>query len=677
MTESTKSSWLMRVGVPVALILALGLGIWIGGAGGGPEGPAGEKARPEKPTPWTCSMHPQIRMPEKGKCPICHMDLIPVEDGSAQAEDGPRDLSMSEQAKRLARVATAPVERLPVQHQLRLFGQVDYDETRVTTIASWVNGRIDRLYVDYTGVAVKRGDHLVKLYSPELLTTQRELIAAARSAGRYQAGDKGPAARASRGLLQAARERLRLWGLNRVQIDRIVERKKASEQITIYAPQAGVVIEKNGQEGMYVKTGTRLYTIADLSRVWVQLEAYESDLNWLRYGQEALISVDSLPGETFTGRVSFLDPYVDPKKRTARVRVILDNRDGRLRPGAFVRGTIAAGIAETGKLLAPDLSGKWISPMHPEVIRDKPGRCPVCGMALVRAESLGLAGAASSGQAPLSVPASAPLITGKRALVYVELPDRAQPTYQMREIKLGPRAGDRYVVLEGLAEGEAVVIEGNFKLDSAMQILAKPSMMSPEGGAPPPGHHHGHADPEHAEPGKTPESAKPSKPEAPDRLAAPADFLTALAAFAEAYLKVQTALAKDDPAATVAAAAGLPASLSDLDMSQLAGHAHHRFMALQKNIQQAIESLRKASDLTAQRQAFQPLSNGLRAALREFGYPADRTYYQVHCPMAFDNRGAWWIQADDAVANPYFGESMLRCADVTEKIPPVGPEPPK
>ena len=664
----------MRVGVPFALILALGLGIWIGGAGGGSEDPSQKKVSPEKPSTWTCSMHPQIRMPKKGKCPICHMDLIPVEQGGDQAETGPRDLSMSEQAKRLARLNTAPAVRQPVKRQLRLFGKVDYDETQVTTIASWVNGRIDRLYVDYTGVSVKRGDHLVKLYSPELLTTQRELILAARSAGRYPAADTGPAARASRGLLQAASERLRLWGLNRAQIDRIVKRGTASEQVTIYAPQAGVVIEKNGQEGMYVKTGTRLYTIADLSTVWIQLEAYETDLNWLRYGQQAIISIDSLPGETFTGHVSFLDPYVDPKRRTARVRVILDNQDGRLRPGAFVRGTIEAGIDQAGRLLAPNLAGKWISPMHPEVISDKPGRCPVCGMALVRAESLGLSAATTAGQAPLSVPVSAPLITGKRAVVYVELADRSQPTYQMREVKLGPRAGDRYVVLEGLAEGEAVVIEGNFKLDSAMQLLGKPSMMSPEGGAPPAAHH-GHGAASQAE--DPAEPAAPDEPAAPERLAAPAEFLTALAAFADGYVKVQTALANDDPAATSQAVADLTASLSSLDMSQLEGHAHHRFMTLQKEIQQAIENLKQSSELTAQRQAFQALSNALRSALREFGYPVKKVYYQVHCPMAFDNRGAWWIQADEAVANPYFGESMLRCADVTEKIPPVVLEPPK
>jgi len=162
-----------------------------------------------------------------------------------------------------------------------------------------------------------------------------------------------------------------------------------------------------------------------------------------------------------------------------------------LKPEMFARAIVRSGLATGGKVMAPEMAGKWICPMHPSVVKDQAGSCDICGMDLVTTESLGYVKADTPEQAPLVIPASAPLITGARAVVYVRLPDKKKPTFQGREIVLGPRAGDYYIVQSGLAEGEIIVTSGNFKIDSALQIQAKPSMMNPEGGVAPMGHQHG------------------------------------------------------------------------------------------------------------------------------------------------------------------------------------------
>jgi Cu(I)/Ag(I) efflux system membrane fusion protein len=435
-------------------------------------------------------MHPQIRMSGPGQCPICGMDLIPADTGDEEAV-GERELKLSPAAVKLAEIQTSPVERKYVSVEIRMVGKVDYDETRLAYITAWVPGRLDRLYVDYTGISVRKGDHLVYLYSPELLTAQEELLQAVRAVSELSRSERAILRGTALETLKASREKLRLWGLTGKQIAEIEKKGKASDYITIYAPTGGVVIHKNVEEGMYVKTGTRLYTIADLSHLWIKLDAYESDLMWLRYGQEVYIETEAYP--VFKGTIAFIDPVLNTKTRTVKVRVNVPNIDGRLKPEMFVRTTIRARVAESGKVMDAALAGKWICPMHPGVIKDSAGSCDICGMPLARTETLGYAPVDSEAEAlaPLVIPASAPLITGKRAIVYVAHPQK-EGIFEGREILLGPRAGDYYLVNEGLEPGERVVVNGNFKIDSALQILAKPSMMNPEGGAPPPGHaHHG------------------------------------------------------------------------------------------------------------------------------------------------------------------------------------------
>jgi len=226
--------------------------------------------------------------------------------------------------------------------------------------------------------------------------------------------------------------------------------------------------------------------MADLSKLWVKLDAYESDLVWIRYGQEVEIITEAYPGEVFKGRIIFIDPILNDKTRTVKLRVNVDNSHGRLKPQMFVRAIVKSNIAEGGRVMAPEMAGKWICPMHPDIVKDARGPCDICGMDLVTTESLGYVKADAGTQAPLVIPASAPLITGRRAIVYVRVPNAEKPTYEGKEIALGPRASDYYIVESGLTEGETIVTKGSFKIDSALQIQAKPSMMNPEGERQPP-----------------------------------------------------------------------------------------------------------------------------------------------------------------------------------------------
>jgi Cu(I)/Ag(I) efflux system membrane fusion protein len=476
------------------LLLAVTIGILIGvimhwglspaQVGGQETAAASSQTAPAKEIAyWTCSMHPQIRMPKPGLCPICGMKLIPVYKEAQAETSSMRRFTTSESAKALMDIETAPVERKFVPTTIRMVGKVEYDETKLAYITAWVPGRLDRLYVDYTGVPVTKGDHMVYMYSPELLSAQEELIQASRAVQNIEASKSDIVRQVTAGTLEAAREKLRLLGLTAEQVSEVEKRGTASDHITIYAPISGIVVHKNALEGMYVNTGTRIYTVADLSHVWVKLDAYESDLSWLRYGQQVQFTTVSFPGDVFTGTISFIDPVLDPVTRTVKVRVDVPNPDGKLKPEMFVKAQVKAYVAAGGRVMDPRLAGKWICPMHPSVIKDGPGKCDICGMPLVRTESLGYVSAeADEAVKPLVIPASAALVTGTRAIVYVEVPDANKPTYEGREIVLGPRAGDYYIVKNGLEEGQRVVTKGNFKIDSALQIQAQPSMMTPEGG---------------------------------------------------------------------------------------------------------------------------------------------------------------------------------------------------
>jgi Cu(I)/Ag(I) efflux system membrane fusion protein len=604
---------------------------------------------------WTCSMHPQIRQSKPGKCPICGMDLIPI-SGGVDETPGNRQIKLSERAAKLAEVETAPVERRDVSVQIRMMGKVAFDETRLKYITARVPGRIDRLFVDYTGVRVNKGEHLVTIYSPQLITAQQELI----EAKKYGSVS-----------IESVREKLLLLGLTTAQVADIEKRGKPSDQLVIYSPLGGVVIQKNVAEGQYVETGTRIYSIADLSRVWIQLDAYESDLPWIRYGQSVEFETEAYPGEQFTGRIAFIDPILDQHTRVVKVRVNADNAHMKLKPEMFVRAVVRSRLSASGRVMDEDLRGKWISPMHPEIIRDRPGLCDICGMALVRAEELGYAGSVEGkNRMPLVVPSSAPLVTGTRAVVYTAVP--GQPgIFQGREVVLGPRAGDYYIIKKGLVEGERVVVSGAFKIDSDLQIKGQPSMMNSEAEIQLPDHHHKLPESEKAETKQN--ENEPVSATSPALIRnfhdIPAAFKKSVDLIISDYFDIQKALSNDQLQIAREASKKMLENLNAVPMESLGEKAHRKWMKLADGIKVSGRMLAQSSDIRTARVHFNAITGPVTEAVNLFS-TGQNPIYRFHCPMAFDNLGAFWLQDHPETRNPYFGASMLSCKDSVEKLTP-------
>lgn len=634
----------MRTAVGVAIVAAV-IGFWVGSVSvGGQEGQAtSQPAAVDHPGHgnegsetaglWTCPMHPQIQLPDPGDCPICGMDLVPMKKDDL----GPRQFAMSEAARKLASIETTPVQRRFVTRPVRLVGKIDYDETVVKSISARVAGRLDRLYVDYTGVTVQAGDHLVWLYSPALLTAQQELLEARKRIKRT-AGEQSQWLRDSNlEAFESAKEKLLLWGLTKAQIQGILDRGKAEDHMMITSPVGGVVIHKALNEGDYVKEGTRIYQITDLGHLWVRLDAYEQDLPWIRYGQSVTIQTEAMPGRDFEGWISFVDPVVEEKTRTIKVRVNVANPDGRLKPGMFVRAVVEARLAGAGKVIDPQLAGKWICPMHPEIVRDRAGDCPICGMDLELAEDLGFVAEANP-RKPLVVPVSAVLVTGKRAVVYVQVPGKKRPTFEGREVILGPRAGNDYIILEGLKENEKVVTQGAFRIDSSLQILAKPSMMSQKGGQ------------------ENYSGMEVRK------------FRASLLPLFDAYLDLHKALAADDAGKAMRAFETLAKTLQDLHGQVLLRRARTRWEEEKANLVLAAARGEKAQGLDDLRLEFANFSKSLLVVATLFGQPTRDKLYEAFCPMAFDNKGASWIQIGETIHNPFFGKAMQSCGEIRREF---------
>ena len=413
------------------------------------------------------------------------------------------------QADRRAGIETEQVAYRELFKVVRTVGKLDYNERRVALIAARVAGRVDRIYADFTGMQVKEGDHLVDIYSPELLVAQRELSLA------LEANERGRGERSFvESNLESARTKLRLLGILPEQLAEIERTRTTSTHLTIHAPIGGTVIEKNVRAGQYVKEGDMLYRIADLDPIWLYLDVYEYDVPWVRFGQQVEVTLEAYPTETFRGVVTFIDPLLDDKNRTVKARVNLKNADRKLKPAMYASALIRVGLLADGSLEPVGLEGKYICPMHPEIVRDKPGVCPICDMQLEQVPQLrrtppiareGAKNQAQSepeahkdhSQAPseqrksdvgvLAIRSTAVLDTGRRKVTYRRRSDGA---YELVELQLGPLAEGTddagqttsfFPVLKGLNQGDQVVVRGGFLLDSQRQISGMPSLLYEQG----------------------------------------------------------------------------------------------------------------------------------------------------------------------------------------------------
>ncbi|MEX2479198.1 MAG: efflux RND transporter periplasmic adaptor subunit [Gracilimonas sp.] len=510
---------------------------------------------------YTCSMHPQVRESEPGDCPICGMELVRAdeldeEEGSAQ---NPNAVRISQAAMALADVQTSEVrEDVPVQ-KVRLPGKVAVNQNLVSNVTAHFPGRVRELYVDYTGDYVRKGQRLASIYSPELITAQRELLETARFK------EQNPR------LYESARRKLMLWEFPEETIDEIVESGNVMEELDFFSPVSGYVSEVSISREDHIMEGSVMYRIAELSSVWVEFEAYESAVSGLSKGDDVEFSVSSLGSESFTGEVNFIEPFLNDASRTVKVRVNTDNPNNRMKPGMFAEGEISSRSSQEEKLLVPRSAVMW---------------------------------------------------TGKRSIVFVDVSQDGNPAFEAREVELGSRAGDDYVIESGLEAGEQVVTNGTFKIDAAAQLSDKLSMMNrePGTGTNRAGHDHG--------------SEEVGKEDYSEHQQESAEVMMEddLDVLVPEYLKIREALTNDD----FEAAQGYMDIFTEEDFSD-------------------IEELRAE---------FKVISEMLIDRIENEGYEGE--LFKQYCPM-YDG-GSNWISDSEEIENPFYGDDMHNCGETVEEL---------
>lgn len=583
-----------KILLAVTLLVGLLLGALLFG-GSSEEKVENKTDASSKAETWTCSMHPQIRQPEPGDCPICGMDLIPLEAGDEDID--PDAISMSESAMIIAGISTYKVGNTDGVKEISLNGKVEVNERTVYSQSSHIPGRIEKIQVSFVGEYVKKGQVVAYVYSPELASTQQELIEA------YTVKDIQPE------LFESVKMKLKNWKVSDATINSIISSGKTQDRFPVYADVSGYIIKKNVELGDYLQKGQTLYDVADLSNVWVLFEIYESDMSWVKKGDKINYTVASFPGETFSGTIAFIDPFINPLTRIAKARVEVANSGLKFKPEMFATGTLKTQI--------------------------------------------------STNKSTLSVPKSAVMWTGKRSIVYVKNETDKGITFKLREVTLGPLLGNDYIIEKGLEIGEEIVANGTFNVDAAAQLAGKPSMMNIEGGKVNTGHNHG------GSPMPMNDDKKVVLKE--DKTAISAEAKKSLQPLYKDYFQFKDALTKDDFNSAKKALLEFEKSFNKINMSVFKGDAHKIWMSYQAELKKQTLHATHIKNIKGLRMSLEPISNVMVVMTKAFN-PLNETTYVQFCPMANNNKGANWLSKENKVVNPYFGASMIKCGEVKETI---------
>lgn len=518
------------------------------------------------PSIWTCSMHPQIRLPEKGDCPICGMDLIPADQESAGTSNS-QAFQMTPEALALAQVQTIVIGGMQAKKELVLSGKLQADERESASLTAKFPGRIEKLFVTFTGEKVKAGQRIATIYSPELLTAQKELLEASKTKATFPQ------------LYQASKDKLSLWKLSAAQIAEIERSGQVKERMDIFADQSGIVLQKNVSVGDYVSMGAVLFTVTNLNSLWLLLDVYESDLPFVALGDEIQFTVAGKPGETLTAKVTFVDPLINANTRAASVRAEIRNVDNTLKPEMFVTARVQT--RTTGSL------------------------------------------------AEVMVPRTAVLWSGKRSIVYVKIPNASLPEFVMREVTLGNRLGENYQIASGLKAGEEIVSYGAFALDASAQLSGKPSLLNRS---------------------------------STQQVEVSAAFSEQLTAVVESYFLIKNNLVKDQmPAKAVQTLTQALAKVS----TDGTGKDNSKWEKIKSGLSEATAKIKASKDIASARTHFSSLSTQV-IKLTETYKLNTAVVYKDYCPMAFDNKGGYWLSETEDIQNPYFGASMLTCGEVKQ-----------
>lgn len=568
---------------------------------------------------YSCSMHPSVRQNEPGDCPICGMELILANDNSSSGSD-PNELTMSLAAMKLAEIETSVVRSGNPVSTIYMPGKVVADQSKVSSVSSHAAGRIINLYVDYEGAYVKKGQKIASLYSPELISAQQEFLQT------VEFKSQNPV------LYTSAKRKLELLELPSSTIENLEESGELMTEIDIVSQATGYVTKLNVSRQEHVMRGSVLFEVADLSSVWVMFDSYESDLSLIEKGQTITFTTATYPGEEFEGTVSFIDPTVNSMTRTTDIRIKAKNPNQRLKPNMLAEGILTADISEKNSLI---------------------------------------------------VPKSAVLWTGPRSIVFVQLPNTDEPTFIAREVTLGKRIGNQYIILDGLNVGEEVVTHGNFKLDGAAQLADKLSMMNRNPGTNRTGHE-GHTmetgnsnemdtnnnsssiKKEAVETSEEDHSEHQSMSSETNINSTPDEFKTQLNNVVQEYLKLKDELVQSNFSTVTSSAKEIQKALNKVDMSLVKGDLHISWMNHVNQMNNTLSILESSSTLDAQRTAFLSLSNTLIESVKTYGLPG--VIYQQFCPMTDGGKGGYWLSESEKIANPYFGDQMHNCGETITKI---------
>jgi len=399
----------------VAVLAGAG-GWWASRHLGHEHGPAPADSGSRKIRFYQCSMHPQVKSDQPGKCTICGMQLSPIFEGQTELNENLVTLTPS--AITVVNVQTEEIKRQPLRRTLRVAGTIDDNDAEHRILSAYIDGRIDKLFVNFVGAEVKKGELLATFYSPNLLTAQREY----QLLTQRLSGGSGALQTENQRLLDSATQRLLQLGLTKAQIEALRGQTNTTFQSEIFAPVSGTVVARHVYEGQYVKEGDKLFEIADFGTMWFQFDAYERDLPWLKIGQKIEVTTPAMPNKRYEAKINFIDPNINDPTRSARVRVEIANplveRDGKPSRELFHK---LYGEAQV-KMSLPET---------------------------------------------LTVPRTAVLNPGGEPLVYVEIDSGS---YEPRKVKLGRMGDALWEVLDGVSEGEKVVTRGNMLIDAQAQL---------------------------------------------------------------------------------------------------------------------------------------------------------------------------------------------------------------
>jgi len=525
---------------------------------------------------WTCSMHPQIMTSAPGDCPICGMELIPVQSSAEGL--AANEIKMTKNAMALANIQTIKVGSSVAsddEGMMSLSGKIAANEENNAVQSSYFDGRLEQLNISYEGQQVSRGQLLATIYAPQLVAAQQELITAA------SLKESQP------GLYQAVRNKLKNWKLSESQINAVESSGMVRDNFPVYATVSGTVVQVMAAEGDYLKQGQPILKLNNLNSVWAEFDAYESQLASLKVGQQLKVTTNAYANKEFDASVSFIDPVLNNATRTISLRATLQNTEDIFKPGMFV----------TGKLK----------------------------------------GEINKNEESLRVPASAVMWTGERSVVYIKT-NPNEPVFEMREVTIGSRSGENYTITSGLQKGDEIVTNGTFTVDAAAQLQGKNSMMNQ---------------------GKQEVSEMPLSEM---KMKFSASFQKDFKKVLQSYLQMKNAFVKSDSEQVSAFAKATSKSLKSIAIGSLGQMEQSH---INKSIEM-LDAIAKNEDLENQRDHFVVLNENM--VVIAMNIDGATPIYVQKCPMANNNKGAVWLSTEKDIKNPYYGDAMLTCGSVIEKI---------